>query len=150
MTNDPGMRIVDATPDDAQNVTALWHAAGLVRPWNDPTSDFAKAIAHPMARVLIAWRGGDALGTVMAGYDGHRGWLYYLAVAPTAQRLGIGTALVHAAEVWLTAQGCPKVMLMVRADNAAVAAFYQVLGYQADAVTTFGRRLDGPPDKRAP
>jgi len=133
----------EATADDAATVIALWQAAGLTRPWNDPDSDFAKALAHPTARVLVAERLGGVPGTVMVGYDGHRGWLYYLAVAPGAQRQGIGQRLVRAAEHWLTQQGCPKVMLMVRSDNAAVAAFYQSLGYDAQAVTTFGRRLDG-------
>lgn len=150
MDNDPGLTLRDAGPGDAACVIALWQAAGLTRPWNDPDSDFAKALAHPMARVLIAQRGSDALGTVMTGYDGHRGWLYYLAVAPGAQRQGIGSLLVRAAEDWLIAQGCPKVMLMVRAGNAAVAAFYQRLGYDPGDVMTLGRRLDGWPDRRAP
>jgi ribosomal protein S18 acetylase RimI-like enzyme len=131
-----------ALPADAATVIGLWRAAGLTRPWNDPDSDFAKAVAHPLARVLIAERDGVALGTVMAGYDGHRGWLYYLGVAPDAQRGGLGSALVRAAEAWLTEQGCPKVMLMVRSDNAVVAAFYQALGYDTQAVATFGKRLD--------
>jgi ribosomal protein S18 acetylase RimI-like enzyme len=79
----------------------------------------------------------------MIGYDGHRGWFYYLAVAPAAQRQGIGRLLVRAGEDWLTVVGCPKAMLMVRSDNATVAAFYQNLGYEPQAVITFGRRLDG-------
>jgi ribosomal protein S18 acetylase RimI-like enzyme len=131
-----------ALPADAATVIGLWRATGLTRPWNDPDSDFAKAIAHPLACVLIAEHERAALGTIMAGYDGHRGWLYYLSVAPDAQRRGLGRALVQAAEAWLAEQGCPKVMLMVRSDNAAVAAFYQGLGYDTQAVTTFGRRLD--------
>lgn len=142
MSDDPAsLRI--ATAADAPAVIALWQAAGLTRPWNDPVSDFAKAVAHPMARVLLAERLGQALGTVMIGYDGHRGWFYYLAVAPAAQRQGIGRLLVRAGEDWLTAVGCPKAMLMVRSDNATVAAFYQSLGYEPQAVITFGRRLDG-------
>ncbi|EGD59678.1 putative acetyltransferase [Novosphingobium nitrogenifigens DSM 19370] len=132
---------------DAPAVIALWQAAGLTRPWNDPATDYALALAHPMARVLIADdRGRDGhspVGTIMAGYDGHRGWFYYLGVAPTAQRQGIGRMLVRAAEAWLTSVGCPKAMLMVRSDNAAVTAFYTALGYEAQAVTTLGRRLDG-------
>jgi len=132
-----------AGPTDATAVIALWRDTGLTRPWNDPISDFGKALAHPLARIFIAERAGETVGTVMAGYDGHRGWLYYLGVAPSAGRQGIGRMLVRAAEDWLTSVGCPKVMLMVRSDNAAVAAFYVGLGYDAQAVTTFGRRLDG-------
>jgi ribosomal protein S18 acetylase RimI-like enzyme len=138
----PSPTLRPALPADAATVIALWRAAGLTRPWNDPDSDFTKAIDHPLACVLIAERDGQAVGTIMAGHDGHRGWLYYLGVAPAAQRQGLGRLLVKAAEAWLTERGCPKVMLMVRSDNAAVAAFYQTLGYDTQAVSTFGKRLD--------
>lgn len=140
--SDPGATVRAAIADDIARVIALWQAAGLTRPWNDPDSDFAGALAHPMAQVLIAERAGEAVGTIMVGYDGHRGWLYYLGVAAPHAHQGIGRLLVRAAEDWLCALGCPKVMLMVRSDNVAVAAFYASLGYDAQAVTSFGRRLD--------
>lgn len=144
MTQTP-ISIRTAQDADAPAVIALWQAAGLTRPWNDPATDYALALAHPMARVLIAEDGSGeaALGTIMTGYDGHRGWFYYLGVAPAAQRRGIGQMLVRAAEAWLSSVGCPKAMLMVRSDNAAVTAFYTALGYEAQAVATLGRRLDG-------
>ena len=84
---------------------------------------------------------GELVGTVMAGYDGHRGWLYYLAVAGVARRRGVATALIAEAERLLEARGCPKVMLMVRRDNAAVATMYEGLGYDEDEVLVLGKRL---------
>jgi ribosomal protein S18 acetylase RimI-like enzyme len=82
------------------------------------------------------------LGTVMVGHDGHRGWLYYLAVAPEARRQGHGRELVRAAEHWVLAHGIPKLQLMVRVENAAVAAFYERLGYADAGCVVLGRRLD--------
>lgn len=136
------MTIAPATAADADVVIGLWHAAGLTRPWNDPAQDFVLALAQPNSTILTAQREGRMVGTVMAGHDGHRGWLYYLAVDPAARRGGLGRALVRAAEAFLVAQGCPKAMLMVRSDNAGVIAFYAALGFETQAVTTMGRRLD--------
>lgn len=128
-----------ATPDDRDAVIALWHACGLTRPWNDPQADFARALAGPASAVLVARVGGVPAGSVMVGYDGHRGWLYYLAVAPERQRTGLGRALMAAAEAWLRAHGAPKVQLMVREDNAAALGFYDALGFERQKVVTLGR-----------
>lgn len=127
---------------DAEAAVTLWQAAGLTRPWNDPHADFARALAEPGADVL-GLRDGDALvATVMVGDDGHRGWVYYLAVAPDRQRHGLGRVLMAAAEAWLRARGCAKLNLMVRHDNAAALGFYARLGYADGAVVTLGKRLD--------
>ncbi len=130
-----------ATEADAAEVTALWRACGLTRPWNDPAADFALALATGGSVVLVA-RGGDGIdGSVMVGFDGHRGWVYYLAVAPERQGAGLGRALMAAAEDWLRSRGCPKVQLMVRAGNAAALGFYEKLGLERQEVVTLGRFL---------
>jgi len=129
-----------ATPADAAAVIALWHACALTRPWNDPAADFARAIACPTATVLLLQQAGDAIGTVMAGHDGHRGWLYYLGVAPAHQRQGHARALVEAACAFLRRQGCPKAELMVRSGNPA-AGLYERLGWQKQAVETWALPL---------
>jgi ribosomal protein S18 acetylase RimI-like enzyme len=131
--------IGEATTGDAEAVTALWRDCGLTRPWNDPHKDFALALASDASVVLVA-RAGEALaGSVMAGFDGHRGWVYYLAVAPAHRRAGLGRALMAAAEAWLEARGAPKVQLMVREDNDAAIGFYQALGLERQKVVTLGR-----------
>jgi ribosomal protein S18 acetylase RimI-like enzyme len=134
--------IAPATAADAAAVVALWQACGLTRPWNDPHADFARALAGPSSTILLA-RDGDAIGSVMVGHDGHRGWLYYLSVAPERRGQGIGSALFAAAEEWLRAAGVPKVQLMVRSDNQAAMDFYAARGLDPQDVTVFGRFLRG-------
>jgi len=126
---------------DAGAVVALWDACGLTRPWNDAHADFALAVAGPASAVLVAREGGALAGSVMVGFDGHRGWVYYLAVAPGRRRGGIGRALMAAAEVWLRVRGAPKIQLMVREDNAAALGFYEALGLERQKVVTLGRFL---------
>ncbi len=138
------MRVVDLPGTLEAAAVALWHEAGLTRPWNDPVEDLRRALDGPSSTVLAALsEQGDLLGTAMVGTDGHRGWLYYLAVRADAQRAGTGRALVAAAEDWLRAAGAPKVQLMVRHDNSLAVAFYDRLGYERADVVVLGRRLDG-------
>lgn len=133
--------IAPASAADEAAAVALWHAAGLTRPWNDPAADFRLALAGPASTVLLA-RDGDAIvGSVMVGFDGHRGWVYYLAADPARRGQGIGRALMAAAEEWLRARDCPKIQLMVREDNDAAKGFYSALRYEVQAVTVIGRRL---------
>lgn len=120
------MKIRSAILGDEAAVTALWTECGLTVPYNDPAADFRFALGKPNSDILVTE---DLNGAVMVGHDGHRGWLYYLAVAPARQRQGVGRMLVTAAEQWLVARGVPKVQLMVRETNGAVAAFYQRLGF---------------------
>jgi ribosomal protein S18 acetylase RimI-like enzyme len=136
-------------PEDEQQVVALWRTAGLTRPWNDPHRDIARARAVWPELLLVAAAGDEIVGSVMAGYDGHRGWLYYLASAPERRGEGIARDLVAEAGARLEALGCPKVMLMVRADNEPVLAFYDKLGYQRETVRLTGRRLI-PDDRPGP
>lgn len=126
---------------DVGQVTALWREVDLVRPWNDPDGDFRGAIAGPTSAILGAELNGALLGTVMVGFDGHRGWLYYVAVAPSAQRGGVGAALTHRAEEWLAARGAHKVQLMVRRGNDEPRLFYSALGYEPSDVAVFQKWL---------
>ncbi|MGB3374585.1 MAG: GNAT family acetyltransferase [Microbacterium sp.] len=126
---------------DTEAVVALWEEADLTRPWNDPRADIERMLAVWPDLLVVADDDGRIVGTVMAGYDGHRGWIYYLASAPDRRGEGIGRALVEEAEARLVALGCPKVQLMVRPGNEIVFAFYDQLGYERFDVGTTGKRL---------
>lgn len=136
------MEIRDLTLSEADHAAALWEEAGLVRAWNDPHADITAALACPTSTILAARDGDRVVGTVMAGYDGHRGWLYYVAVANDHRGTGLGRALVDAAEQWLAAQGARVIRLMVRAENEAAAGFYKALGYEDGHMIVLGKRLD--------
>lgn len=126
---------------DTESVIALWQATGLTRSWNNPHLDIQRKLSVQPELFLVAVDGHDLVGTVMAGYDGHRGWLYYLASDPRRRGEGIGRDLVAAAEEALLELGCPKVQLMVRPDNQDVLGFYDTLGYERFDTTTTGKRL---------
>lgn len=133
------------SPADRAAATAMWLAVGLTRPWNDPADDFDRALAGPTSTVLGGFDSDALVGTVMVGHDGHRGWVYYLAVKPGLRGGGVGRLLMGAAETWLRERDVPKLNLMVRHDNAAALAFYARLGYADGAVTVLGKFLgDGP------
>ncbi len=134
-------------PVDTEAVVALWQTAGLTREWNDPYADVRRKLAVQPELFLVAEdEQGRIVGAVMGGYDGHRGWLHYIATAPDRRGEGIGAALVAEAERLLLAMGCPKVQLMVRAGNEEVLGFYDALGYERFDVANTGKRLipDGP------
>lgn len=133
------IRIAEAA--DRRALVALWQAAGLTRPWNDPCADFDMALANSTSDVLLAMAGSVLAGSVMVGFDGHRGWVYYLATSPDRRGQGVGRQLMAAAEDWLKARDCPKIQLMVRCDNEAARGFYDALGYELQDVVTLGRRL---------
>lgn len=137
-----GVNVEPATTADRDAVIALWQAARLTRPWNNPGSDFDLALANPTSTILLARDGDALLGSVMAGFDGHRGWVYYLATNPKLLKRGIGRLLMTAAEDWLRSLGCPRVRLMVRTDNLDARGFYQAIGYDDQDVVTMGRALD--------
>jgi ribosomal protein S18 acetylase RimI-like enzyme len=127
--------------DDEAAVVALWRAAGLTRPWNDPHADVARKRTVQPELFLVGELAGEIVATAMAGYDGHRGNLYYLAVSPAHQRCGYARALMADVERRLEALGCPKLNLMVRHDNTVALGFYQRIGYDRQEVVTLGRRL---------
>jgi GNAT superfamily N-acetyltransferase len=124
--------------DDA---VRLWEETGLTRPWNDPRADARRALAGPASTILAATEGDALIGTAMVGHDGHRGWLYYLAVAQDRRLRGVGRALVGACERWLLDRGLPKLNLMIRTDNAEVASFYAAIGFGPSDVLVLSRRL---------
>jgi ribosomal protein S18 acetylase RimI-like enzyme len=135
------VRIEDLTEPYYAAAIAIWHAAGLTRPWNDPAYDLRFAMDGPASTVLGAFDGETLVGTAMTGHDGHRGWVYYLGVLPDRQRHGVGRALMGAVEQWLRERGVPALNLMVRASNEAALGFYDRLGYETVEVVVRARRL---------
>ena len=127
---------------DEAAVVALWEVCKLTRSWNDPQKDIARKLRVNPEWFLIAEAGGTVVGSVMAGYEGHRGWINYLAVAPGRQRGGMGRALMAAAEERLRAAGCPKINLQVRPDNRGAIAFYERLGFAVEGAVSLGKRLE--------
>jgi len=133
---------VEITDTDVDQVVELWRECGLTRPWNDPHLDIADARAGSTSTVLVARADGRVAASAMAGLDGHRGWLYYVAVAPGLHGTGLGRAAVVAAEAWLVARGARKIQLMVRTTNTAVLGFYERLGYGDQECTVLGRWVE--------
>jgi ribosomal protein S18 acetylase RimI-like enzyme len=118
-----------AADADEDAVVALWNTCKLIVSYNDPSADFRFARGKPASDILVAVAGAEVVGSIMVGHDGHRGWLYYVAVAPALRHQGIGSSLVRAGEDWLRHRGVPKVHLMVRKTNTEVVEFYARIGY---------------------
>jgi ribosomal protein S18 acetylase RimI-like enzyme len=138
----PGLDIRAFDEADAADVVALWERCGLVRPWNDPRKDIARKLTVQRELFLIGTVSGSVVATVMAGYDGHRGWINYLAVDPGQRRQGFGRLLVTEVEERLRGLGCAKINLQIRRDNPDAVAFYQRVGFGEDAVVSMGKRLE--------
>jgi ribosomal protein S18 acetylase RimI-like enzyme len=136
------MAIRQFRPGDAEAVIDLWQRCDLVVPWNDPAKDIARKLKVGADLFLVDERDGDVIGSVMGGYEGHRGWINYLAVRPSYQRKGIGRELMAEVERRLVEKGCPKINLQVRATNQAVIAFYESLGFASDNAVGLGKRLE--------
>lgn len=129
------------TVADTEAVISLWTEVGLVRPWNDPRRDIQRKLTTQPELFLVIDEGSQVIATAMVGYDGHRGWVYYLAVAPDRRGKGHARALMAEAERLLIERGCPKIMLMVRADNDTVIGMYEGLGYATESTVVMGKRL---------
>jgi ribosomal protein S18 acetylase RimI-like enzyme len=128
---------------DEESVVRLWIDCELVVPWNDPHRDIQRKLQVQPEMFLVACLDGQIIGTVMAGYDGHRGWINYLAVHPEHQRTGVATRMMDEAEALLrAAAGCPKINIQVRSTNAGVVAFYKRMGFKVDDVVSLGKRLE--------
>jgi len=138
--------VSEVTDGDIEAVVALWRRCDLTRPWNDPHADLAQARVTATSTVFVGHIEGGLVASVMVGYDGHRGWVYYLAVAPDARRSGLGRRMMQAAETWLRNRGAPKIQLMVRNTNTAAIGFYERLGLERQDVVILGKRLDRPAD----
>lgn len=136
------MQISTANEADRHAVIALWSACDLTRPWNDSAADYGLALANETSAILIARHDGALVASVMTGFDGHRGWVYYLAVDPASRKQGLGKQMMEAAELWLRERDAPKIQLMVRDDNEQAIGFYKALGYDVQPVVTIGKRLD--------
>jgi ribosomal protein S18 acetylase RimI-like enzyme len=145
------MKIRAYQAPDEEAVVALWQACGLTRPWNDPHRDIARKLSEQPELFLVGTHEGALIATAMVGFDGHRGWIYYLAVAPQFRARSFGRMLVQEAERLLIERGCPKLNLQVRSTNTEAIAFYRKLGYVQDEVVSFGRRLiaDEAPNARS-
>ena len=139
----PALTIEPIADADVSAVTALWQRAGLTRPWNNPAADIALARNGDNAAVLVGRDGSTIVASVLVGHDGHRGWVYYVAVDPDCRQKGYGRSIMDAAEGWLRARGIEKMQLMVRPDNDQVQAFYRSLGYVEQPRIVFAKWLDG-------
>ena len=135
------MRIRTFRSADESAMVALWDECRLTRPWNDPRKDIARKLAVQPELFLVGVIDGALMASVMAGYEGHRGWMNYLAVAPRFRGRGYGRALVEHVERLLLERGCPKVGLLVRNSNPEAVAFYRRLGYAQDESISLGKRL---------
>ena len=128
--------------DDQQAVIDLWDRCGLLRPWNNPMKDIGRKLSANPDWFLVAVVRNKIAGSIMIGYEGHRGWINYLAVEPSLRRQGIGRRLMEEAEMLLQKAGCPKINLQIRSTNSEAAGFYVSLGYVRDDVISLGKRID--------
>ncbi len=127
---------------DESAVVELWRKCNLVVPHNDPHKDIRRKLGVQPDLFLVGIEDGKIVATVMAGYEGHRGWLNYLAVDPSRRRSGLGREIVAEAEKRLRALGCPKINLQIRRSNSSVIEFYRKIGFAEDDVASLGKRLE--------
>ncbi|MHC4857154.1 MAG: GNAT family acetyltransferase [Planctomycetota bacterium] len=135
-------------PDDESDVINLWRQSGLIVPWNNPETDIQRKLSTSHDLFYVGVLDGELIASCMAGYDGHRGWIYFLAVKSAHQRQGFASRMIDHAESELIKLDCPKVELMVRKSNNNIISFYQSVGYDTDPVTVLSKRLikDEPHD----
>jgi hypothetical protein len=139
----PELSVLPIEDADVAAVVALWQRCGLTRPWNDPAADIALARKGANAAVLVGRNDSGIVASILVGHDGHRGWVYYVAVDPDCREMGYGRIVMATAEAWLRARGIEKLQLLVRPDNTEVMAFYQSLGYGEQQRVIFAKWLDG-------
>jgi len=135
------MQIRSYKASDQRNVIDLWVRCELVKPWNNPLKDIERKLQVNPELFLVGERCGEIVATIMAGYDGHRGWLNYLAVSPDARKSGLGRKLMGHVEKLLVERGCPKINLQIRDKNCRAIEFYKAIGYEVDEVIGMGKRL---------
>ncbi len=141
ITQDKNFFVKNATLDNIQEITQIWEECKLTKPWNNPNDDIKNALETPTSTILLLLNDGQIIATAMVGYDGHRGWIYYLAVKIKFQKKGYGKKLLIEAEKWLKARNVPKVNLMIRSTNEVVKGFYESIGYKNDEVITMAKWL---------
>ena len=126
---------------DRKNVIILWSECGLIVPQNNPERDIERKLKVNPEWFLVGVLEGRVIASCMAGYEGHRGWINYLAVLPKYQRNGFATQIMQKAEQILRDAGCPKINLQVRASNSDIIEFYRAIGFKKDNVISMGKRL---------
>lgn len=136
-----GMQIRAFNRADTDEVVALWHTVGITRPWNDPYRDIERKMSVQPELFLVGIHQDHVVASAMSGFDGHRGWLYYFAVAPQHQGQGLGTTMLVEVERLLMDRGCPKLNVQVRSGNEALIARYAQWGYALDGAAGVGKRL---------
>ena len=138
----PNLHIRPYRASDEAAVIALWTACNLVVSHNNPRKDIARKLQVNPEWFLIGEQDGQIVATCMVGYEGHRGWINYLAVSPSVQRRGLASQMMEEAEKILSKAGCPKINLQIRSTNLQVIEFYKSLGFKIDEVTGMGKRLE--------
>lgn len=141
MITESNVQIRPYQASDQNSVLNLWKLCGLIVPHNDPTKDIKRKLHVSPEWFLVLEVEGQIAGSCMVGYEGHRGWINYLAVDPAFQCRGFGRLLMHRAEEILRVAGCPKINLQVRRSNKGVIAFYKSIGFSEDPVVSMGKRL---------
>ncbi len=136
------MKVRAYNDNDKEEVISLWDECGLVVPQNDPSKDIERKLKVDPDLFLVGVNENEIVASVMGGYEGHRGWINYLAVKPSEQRKSYGQFIMQAVEVLLRKKGCPKINLQIRTNNEAVIAFYCAMGYGNDNVVGLGKRLE--------
>lgn len=135
------IRAFHPSETETDEVVALWEACGLTRPWNDPRKDIARKLTVQPELFLVGVEEGRVRATAMAGYDGHRGWIYYVAVEPGLRGGGHGARIMAEAERLLVERGCPKVVVQVRPTNDKAVGFYERIGFEPNEALEFAKRL---------
>ncbi len=135
------MKVRVYTDNDRDDVISLWNECGLVQQQNDPLKDIDRKLGVDPGLFLVGVHENAIVATVMGGYEGHRGWINYLAVRPVDQRKGFGRVIMQAVEECLQNKGCPKINLQIRTSNQDVVSFYEAIGYNVDKVVCLGKRL---------
>jgi len=128
--------------EDEDALVALWKMCELTVPWNNPHKDIARKLQVQPELFLVGILGNSLIATVMGGYEGHRGWINYLAVHPDFHGKGYGQGIMNSVETVLREMGCPKINLQIRRGNDKIASFYQKLGFTSDNVVSMGKRLE--------
>jgi ribosomal protein S18 acetylase RimI-like enzyme len=135
------MIIKSYSPENEKDVIALWNRCNLTRPVNDPKKDIERKLKVNPELFLVGLIDNKVIASVIGGYDGHRGWVYYLGVDPAHRRKGLGRQMMAAIEKRIRAMGCPKINLQVRTDNLGAVKFYEKIGYKMDETVQLGKRL---------
>ena len=135
------MTIRPYLPSDESAVIKLWRQCDLLRPWNNPKRDIERKLQVNPELFLVGLIDNKVIATVIGGYDGHRGWIYYMAVAPSHRRRGLGGQIMEAVESKMLELGCPKINIQVRAENSGVLEFYEGIGYKREERVSLAKRL---------